>query len=290
MDTAALYCCSAEKKEDDLELQEFHDNLDLLALFDITESTDSIKGVKWSKKKQKTPVGLDVGDIFNSGQNVLKFDLSKGASHQRIMSTKGQKFDAKNVQVTKVILNSKSRESNEETVNSAGVENVKNVEQGSSNQKAGGTEEVCEKDVCRKYNENENIKESEHDLGEEESVEVEDETDFDDKDENSDDSVKTDDLYGSNTVLEDQQTDSTEKNTQQSGIKLGTGKIQDVLKIITGFTEDYLLSSGVKSMKVLHEKLKYYSLFHKPVHDKLLCDALPFYMKFSTIGEMFMSD
>ena len=42
MDTAALYCCSAEKKKNDKILQEFHDNVDLLSLLNLADPVDDI--------------------------------------------------------------------------------------------------------------------------------------------------------------------------------------------------------------------------------------------------------
>ena len=95
-DTAALYCCSAEKKEDDAELQDFHDNLDLLSLLDIDDNTDTVRGVKWnSKKKRKDEFGLD--DLFiddlKLDRNRLNVQL-KG-DHQNVWSTEGKVFTMK---------------------------------------------------------------------------------------------------------------------------------------------------------------------------------------------------
>ena len=42
IDSAALYCCSAQKKKDDKILQDFHDSVDLLALLDIVETKDDL--------------------------------------------------------------------------------------------------------------------------------------------------------------------------------------------------------------------------------------------------------
>lgn len=45
IDTASVYCCSSQKKQDDKLLQNMHDNLNLLSLFDIDDG-DEIKGKK----------------------------------------------------------------------------------------------------------------------------------------------------------------------------------------------------------------------------------------------------
>ena len=105
-DTAALYCCSAEKKEDDAKLQDFHDNLDLLSLLDIDDNTDTVRGVKWnSKKKRKDEFGLD--DIFiddlKLDRNRLNVQL-KG-DHQNVLSTEGKVFTMKGGNVPVIKLN-----------------------------------------------------------------------------------------------------------------------------------------------------------------------------------------
>lgn len=55
MDIAAIHCCSAQKAAEDAELQEFHDNLNLLELLDITEVKESLIEGKKLKKKVKVP-------------------------------------------------------------------------------------------------------------------------------------------------------------------------------------------------------------------------------------------
>ena len=105
-DTAALYCCSAEKKEDDAELQDFHDNLDLLSLLDLDDNTDTVRGVKWkSKKNRKDEFGLD--DIFIDD---LKLDRSRlnvqlKGDHQNVLSTEGKVFTMKGGNVPVINLN-----------------------------------------------------------------------------------------------------------------------------------------------------------------------------------------
>ena len=105
-DTAALYCCSAEKKEDDAKLQDFHDNLDLLSLLDLDDNTNTVRRVKWnSKKKRKDEFGLD--DIFiddlKLDRNRLNVQL-KG-DHQNVLSTEGKVFTMKGGNVPVINLN-----------------------------------------------------------------------------------------------------------------------------------------------------------------------------------------
>lgn len=104
IDTAALYCCSAEKKEDDAELQDFHDNLDLLSLLDIHDNVDMVQGVKWNsrkgKKKSEARGGI-TGD-FKLGGGRLKSPL-KG-DHQNILSTEGKIFTFKDLNIPVVDL------------------------------------------------------------------------------------------------------------------------------------------------------------------------------------------
>nr|AJA37857.1 EDEM-like protein 2 [Littorina littorea] len=53
IDLAAVHCCSAQKKQEEETLQNFHDNLNLLELLDIVQDKESrIIGKKLKKKKQ----------------------------------------------------------------------------------------------------------------------------------------------------------------------------------------------------------------------------------------------
>ncbi|WAR03730.1 EDEM2-like protein [Mya arenaria] len=93
IDTAALYCCSAEKKEHDLELQDFHDNLDLLTLFNLNDNTDTIEGVRWSTYKKRNDTLTDMQQNLESlSEQIKKYQVKTEGDHQRIMSTKGEKF------------------------------------------------------------------------------------------------------------------------------------------------------------------------------------------------------
>ena len=57
VDPAALYCCSAEKKQEDRLLQDFHDNVDLLSLLSITphkdDMFDNVDEEKWMAVRRK---------------------------------------------------------------------------------------------------------------------------------------------------------------------------------------------------------------------------------------------
>lgn len=75
-----------------------------------------------------------------------------------------------------------------------------------------------------------------------------------------------------------------------SKARLGTEKLKDVLNMIKSFTEDYLSNKGIKSMRSLHDKLKYYSLYHRQKYEQLTCSAQPFHMRFSLMGEMFFPE
>ncbi len=58
IDTAALYCCSAERKEHDKLIHDFHDNVDLLALLDILDDAEdmfSLDNLPESKQKSIRP-------------------------------------------------------------------------------------------------------------------------------------------------------------------------------------------------------------------------------------------
>ncbi|KAH9491475.1 ER degradation-enhancing alpha-mannosidase-like protein 2 [Bulinus truncatus] len=71
IDLAAVHCCSAEKKEEDRLLQDFHNNLDMISLLNIVDEFDdgswSLKKTKQVKlkKAQYTEEPVDIGDIIN---------------------------------------------------------------------------------------------------------------------------------------------------------------------------------------------------------------------------------
>ncbi|XP_061181375.1 ER degradation-enhancing alpha-mannosidase-like protein 2 [Saccostrea echinata] len=46
IDAASVYCCSSQKKEDDVVLERMHDSLDLLSLFNIEDEDSRLKGKK----------------------------------------------------------------------------------------------------------------------------------------------------------------------------------------------------------------------------------------------------
>ncbi|XP_053384353.1 ER degradation-enhancing alpha-mannosidase-like protein 2 isoform X2 [Mercenaria mercenaria] len=430
IDTSALYCCSAEKKEDDIELQNFHDNLDLLTLFDINENKDVIQGVKWDKRRKEDYLDEIMGEslqFLNIDNNKLNVLGNLGGSHQAIMSTKGEKFVVKDAKVTSVTIDGFKAEVNnqdilikiqssqkDQTKFNGQSENIE-IRQDTASAEERKFEEVCDQDgTCKKvglelsmkkYTKEENIndpdpvfdtekekigeetgsvdatsdsKVEEHDSSDTKVEKVMD-TDVNVEDENKDnvninteskvsntdkvDAVSDiesetvnvgDEKEGANSetaaasedlkiehaenegdkdtiiyvhaakdniiktenkvteniqtkvdssetaqsynikVKTDSQTVRTEPVTmtitKQLNAKTGTEKFKDVLNIIKSFTEDYLSNKGVKSMKSLHDKLKYYSLFHRQKHELLTCEAQPFHMKFSLMGEMFVTE
>lgn len=56
VDIASIYCCSAQKKEDDEVLQEWQDNLDLLAMLDIVSPSDTVRGKKLKDLKEESEI------------------------------------------------------------------------------------------------------------------------------------------------------------------------------------------------------------------------------------------
>ncbi|KAK6972511.1 ER degradation-enhancing alpha-mannosidase-like protein 3 [Biomphalaria glabrata] len=52
IDLAAVHCCSAEKKEEDRILENFHNNLDLLSLLDVFDEADDLPSKKKTRRKK----------------------------------------------------------------------------------------------------------------------------------------------------------------------------------------------------------------------------------------------
>ena len=78
IDSAALYCCSAAKKEDDSILQDFHDNMDLLSVLGLVDiKNDIFKPIKKPKKAKDENTNAEEdnnsdGDFSQSQDGVVK--------------------------------------------------------------------------------------------------------------------------------------------------------------------------------------------------------------------------
>ncbi|XP_052798328.1 ER degradation-enhancing alpha-mannosidase-like protein 2 [Mya arenaria] len=279
IDTAALYCCSAEKKEHDLELQDFHDNLDLLTLFNLNDNTDTIEGVRWSTYKKRNDTLTDMQQNLESlSEQIKKYQVKTEGDHQRIMSTKGEKFTVNQRQSssTKVV-----------TINGKHIKGMKAIQE--QNPQAGselsGVVSPPETKPLQQVQDPENDRFDDQENEEDQSQDQESIENNVDSNANSEFTVTPAESLAA--VNNDVKFHSIKYETP---FKKTESKITDVLKLIKSFTEDYLANSGVKSVKTLHEKLQYYSLFHHEKPERLMCEAQPFYTRFSLMGEMFLSD
>ena len=80
IDSAALYCCSAEKKQHDKVLQDFHDNLDLLALLDIVETEDDMFSMDSLPKPFHKSINPPKKKPFEPNLDALAVDIPTPAS------------------------------------------------------------------------------------------------------------------------------------------------------------------------------------------------------------------
>ena len=100
IDTAALYCCSAEKNADDASIDELHDNIDLLQLLglddvddlgNIEDDLDSIQNIR-KKHKRKTKLRSPFSDnIFRTADvpnNIDDAETNVEEEEERILSEK----------------------------------------------------------------------------------------------------------------------------------------------------------------------------------------------------------
>ena len=53
IDVAAVYCCSAQKKKDDEELEKMHNEIDLLSLLELSPDFDKKFGINWNQLKRE---------------------------------------------------------------------------------------------------------------------------------------------------------------------------------------------------------------------------------------------
>ncbi|XP_014661702.1 PREDICTED: ER degradation-enhancing alpha-mannosidase-like protein 2 [Priapulus caudatus] len=84
LDMAAVYCCSTQKAQDDVLLQEFHDQLDLLALLDLTDSKYKKRFRKAKQEEQEQDTVdrilslITTGDVFKHKQGTLQRNMGPG--------------------------------------------------------------------------------------------------------------------------------------------------------------------------------------------------------------------
>lgn len=295
IDTAALYCCSGEKKEHDLELQEFYDNLDLMTLFGLNDDVDKVEGVRWStyKKRNMSDLAMFETDYFHDvPDSVQRLQIHTAGDHQRIMSIKGEKFTVRTPSDTKVVtIDGKniprvSTQSQQSTTQSQNEGQTLTPGQGQSTQTGQeqqmgqneNTDPALQPETSSSQTQDKQPSQPVKDTLQQETpqkitISI-----------NTKDALEKKDYTGWTNVQ------TPIEPSTQGGVLNGKSKLTDMLSLIKTFTEDFLENNGVKSLKTLHEKLKYYSLFHRENTEMLTCKAQPFYMRFSIMGEMFLDD
>jgi len=226
----------------------------------------------------------------------------KSGDHQKIMSTQGQTFMLKDTSATKVVtidsknikkISTHSQQSSQPVVPGQPVVQGQKESQGHSQTGQGHQDSDNSLKQCEQ--------EGNCDTDVTNPVEVVGETVY--AAESNSETISTkevpqkitisvntkDALYNKDEALKIS-VETPEKPSHQTSFQGKKDKLAEMLSMITSFTEDYLENSGVKSVKSLHEKLKYYSLFHYERPEMLTCKAQPFYMRFSLMGEMFLND
>ena len=376
-DTDALYCCSAEKKEDDAELQHFHDNLDLLSLLDVYDDDNPIQGVKWNSRKRREKAGSGSGIMGNFKLGGSKWKSSSKGEHQNILSTEGKVFTIKDLNIPVINLEiqgnkfvfGKSKEKqasqakdatgiNKETVLEAvqpevkmkpkeikigrteeswdvskqGADCVGNLEESEKNMYTSseteekmadesGETKIIDQNVDDDDNEDDDDNDSsttedhvqedtEEKYGLKLTSDMKKSKDGDDDEEEDDKDDEDDEIDKDSNKITSKQIPSIQKpvislghhgsidlkdikfaktNIQADIPKSGLDKLNDVMDILKSMTTDLLSQSGA-NIRTLHEKLKYYNLFQVSDPALMTCKAQPFYMRFSTMGEMFLED
>ncbi|KAK6191386.1 hypothetical protein SNE40_003090 [Patella caerulea] len=118
IDMAAVHCCSAQKNEEDRILQEFHDNINLLELLDITEVNGNlIQGKKMKNNKKKL-------SDKDKKENV-KSDINLGSQESIDKEDTSQKEETKAEKVENTdnsVLNNKTFSEFLKTVAASGME------------------------------------------------------------------------------------------------------------------------------------------------------------------------
>ena len=321
IDTAALHCCSAEKKAEDIALQEFHDNLDLLSLFNIRDEKNNIPGVQWvlgenrnqQKEMQEFLSTLHKKTEVPVSHNEQRLKSGTKGDHQQLLSTDGQVF---------VSIPADKTKSNVKVSISGNGMNIKRDRSGSED--LDHNDKFSQTDKSDFYTERNDIQNRDIDSdkkgalhergtvldkkpapGTKEGNKVS--KDFTPNQQTvvldtSQTSYKNkESLSKVREMFSNSEKEGTPKNVNtghgsftQPGDKTETSKsgakLNELMKMLQSFTMDILGSSVDSTHRALHEKLKYYDIGHRSKPELLTCKAQPYYSRFSVLGEMFLEN
>jgi len=294
IDVASVYCCSAQKKEDDKVLQKMHDNLDLLALLDIVEPVDTVRGTKWKtlkeelerqkkeeerKKKEKEAKHLD-NNVDNKKESNSE-DIKQVSQNSVKLQSKESPQSADKT----VIDNKDSSTSTSEDLSTEGNNN-QNDDNDSKKDHTKNEEELVSMII-------QNVTQRDASDTEKENV----------KNSNKVNKVQLQNIENTQATtnqpvnLKSQRVDSTNINIKHTDTKTKV-KTKNTIRSATAnlekiftFLLDKFGNTDVKERSPdvfnLYHLMQYYPLSYHLKPELMTCPAQPFHMRVSVNGEMF---
>ncbi|VDI01241.1 ER degradation enhancer, mannosidase alpha-like 2 [Mytilus galloprovincialis] len=280
IDSAAVYCCSAAKKEDDAILQGMHDNLDLLSLLDILDSTETIIGEKLilkqkkEEKSQKLKGETGTNDEFEKlVENNENLDEKKNIEKEKTKDVKDENIYMKNENEKKE--NVEERNIKEENVSKNN--NNMDVKKDNLDNKEESLDSVTSDNISKTNSSikvNIDLKNSELTTSEKLESKHSQSESTDNQSKNSNTAIKE------LTILPKQV-----KQTSQTNLN----SLVQLLSLLSGkeITADKKDAEWVPDVNHLYQVMQMYSNVYKVKPELMMCKAQPFHMRWSVNGEMF---
>jgi len=257
IDTAAVYCCSAAKKENDAILQSMHDNLDLLSLLDILDSTDNVIGEKLILKEKvenskKEKLKGETGDMdpkelrnYKVEQEVRTGNVNKNTENKDKVKVEKMKSES-TANKNNIQSESTTRKNNVETESTANKNNIES------------------ESIANDQDKSENSK-------------------FEMENESTDNISKNNDSPVKKLIIskDAKQTAQPNMNSLVQLLSVLSGK-----EITTGKQE----VEWIPDVNHLYQVMQVYSNIYKIKPELMMCKAQPFHMRWSVSGEMFESE
>ncbi|KAK3585437.1 hypothetical protein CHS0354_020155 [Potamilus streckersoni] len=304
-DMASLHCCGSQKKQEDAELQDFHDNFDLLSILDIVErtDTDTVEGVRWLKSRKnqdagKGARGVDI-EVDKYGTTV---DQNVENDVYITLDETISKLD-KEINTTIAESNIKTEIDNYAEVELKSVEEIKtDITKKSDDLKV--ESKVLSVPETSSHVDSESSVEDDSKSSSHGSLSIQEKTEFidekvkdvdnelDDEDKEADD---IDDSERQSPLSVTVQTPEMFHGTQRYSASeeamntLFEPGINSVLKLLSSFTPNIMQPKGTSpNMRTLVDKLMFYDTFQISNPLLMTCPAQPFHMQLSVMGEMFL--
>ncbi|OWF51949.1 ER degradation-enhancing alpha-mannosidase-like protein 2 [Mizuhopecten yessoensis] len=305
IDVASVYCCSAQKKEDDKVIQGMHDQLDLLSMFGIVEPSDTVRGTKWKKLRK------DIEQQQQQEAILQKLEQSKLASLKREIV----EIKAETKETVKVIIGDKQSEGEE---NNQDVKKVKiNISKPADLGQMNGenqnltaaldslTDILQDKDSDDKKDQDKESEDSQSTESEKEKNLTPTDSDSNsvDKDKlESVDNIDKTDAASQPTEPEKQKFSDTsqpkaptksfadhvkEKSAKTSSLNSATANLDKLFTFILNKFSNKEPAEKVPNIYTLYKLMQYYPLGYKTNPTMMVCPAQPFHMRMSVMGEMF---